>query len=187
MQFSPLGGLGLVMSRYCFLPKAGKQYKSYQVETRGWLNINIQQPFVFLYLGHWLEQSKFWPMLSKLSELSTFKVHRIFQSCLHSCPNTGRTLMPWMFSYYWVDPKVHLSFFIRCNGKIQTNVLGNAILLFFQDCKLFFTIWYLSRLPPDYHMLCPFPMRALVPRFLLKYRNIPYSQPWIVFPCLSTG
>ena len=66
-----------------------------------------------------------------------------------------------MFSYYWVGQKVHLNFSIRCNGKIQTNVLGNSILLFLQDCELFFTIWYLSRLPPDYHMLHPFPMTAL--------------------------
>ena len=82
-------------------------------------------------------------MLPKLSELSTFKVHLVFQSCLHSCLNTGATLIPCMFSYYWVGQKVHLSFSIRCN------------------CELFFTIWYLSRLPPDYHMLHPFPMRAL--------------------------
>ena len=100
-------------------------------------------------------------MLPKLSELSTFKVHLVFQSCLHSCLNTGATLIPCMFSYYWVGQKVHLSFSIRCNGKIQTNVLGNSILLFLQDCELFFTLWYLSRLPPDYHMLHPFPMRAL--------------------------
>ena len=120
------------MSRYPFLPKAGKQYKSYQVETRRWLNINIQQPFVFLYLGPWLEQSKFWPnlMLPKLSELSIFKVHLVFQSCLHSSPNTGGTLMPCMFSYYWIGQKVRLSFSIRCNGKIQTNVLGNSILFY---------------------------------------------------------
>lgn len=102
-----------------------------------------------------------------------FKVHLVFQSCLHSSPNTGGALMLCMFHTIGIaGQKVRLSFHKMQWKKSNRNVWATQ---YFAGLLILFTIWYLSRLPPDYHMLHPFPI-GIICRFLLKSRNIPYSS-----------
>lgn len=117
--------------------------------------------FCILYLNPWLEQSKFWSMLPKLSELLTFKVH------------LGFPALPKFLPKYWKN----------------THALHVLIILFHfymvVSYSSHFGTW-IDSLQTTTHSI-PFPRWALVPKFLLKSRNIFYSKPWIMSPCSSTG